>query len=384
MENKKVILTGDRPTGKLHIGHYVGSLKRRVELQNSNKFDEIYIMIADTQALTDKFGNVQNIKDNILEVALDYLSIGIDPSKSTIFIQSQIPQLFELTSYFLDLVTLSRLERNPTVKGELQLRDFNGTIPVGFLCYPVSQAADITLFEATDVPVGIDQAPMIEQTVELVHKFNSLYGETLVSPNIMLDTNSNCQRLPGTDGKNKMSKSLDNCIYLSDDKSTVSKKVMNMYTDETHLKVEDKGHTENNPVFIYLEAFASKKDFDKYLPQYKCLKEMEQHYRNGGLGDVTCKKFLASVLNDFLDPIRVRRKEYENNIPQVYEILKQGSKKALKKAEMTIQKIRKAIKVDYFDDIKFVQKQVKFYQAQHKKEEAYLAYLEKQNGEKNR
>ena len=310
-EKKQIMLTGDRPTGRLHLGHYVGSLRRRVELQNTGKFDEMYVMIADTQALTDNFGVPQKVRDNVIEVALDYLSVGLDPSKVTIFVQSAVPELFELTSYFLDLVTLSRLERNPTVKNELAQKDFGDSIPAGFLCYPVSQASDILAFDATIVPVGEDQKPMLEQTQEIVHKFNSLYGETLVYPEIMLPENKVSRRLPGTDGKAKMSKSLGNCIYLSDDEKTVNKKVMSMFTDETHLNINDPGHTENNPVFIYLEAFATDEHFAKFLPEYKNLDELKAHYERGGLGDVTVKRFLAAVLNDVLEPIRQRRKIFQ-------------------------------------------------------------------------
>jgi len=315
MEEKKIILSGDRPTGKLHIGHYVGSLRRRVELQNSNEFDETYYMIADTQALTDNAGNPNKVRDNVIEVALDYLSVGLDPNKVTIFVQSQVKELFELTCYYLNLVTLSRLERNPTVKNELKLREFsNESIPAGFLCYPISQAADITAFDANIIPVGEDQAPMIEQTNEIIHKFNSTYGLTLNPVKIMLPNNDSCKRLPGTDGKAKMSKSLNNCIYLSDDEKTVTKKAMSMFTDPTHLNINDKGHTKDNPVFIYLDAFVLDEHFKKYLPEYKNLNELKTHYENGGLGDVTCKRFLANVLNDVLTPIRAKRKEYEADI----------------------------------------------------------------------
>lgn len=377
-KKKKIMLTGDRPTGKLHIGHYVGSLRKRVQLQNNASFDEMYVMIADTQALTDKFGSIQNVRDNVIEVALDYLSVGLDPSKVTIFVQSQIPELFELTCYYLDLVTLSRLQQNPTVKTELKQRDFSSNIPAGFLCYPVSQAADITAFEATDVPVGIDQAPMIEQCQEIVHKFNSLYGETLVSPKIMLSENEVCKRLPGIDGKNKMSKSLNNCIYLSDDAKTVSKKVMTMFTDPTHLKIEDCGHTEDNPVFIYLEAFATDKHFEKYLSDYKNLNELENHYRRGGLGDVTVKKFLVNVLNDILQPIRERRKKYESDIPSVYKILEEGSLKAEEKARQTIIKVRRALGVNYFENKKMIEKQSKQFKKKLADEKAMEEFLAKQ------
>jgi tryptophanyl-tRNA synthetase len=375
---KKIILTGDRPTGKLHIGHYVGSLRRRVELQNSGAFDEIYIMIADTQALTDNFGVPQKVRDNIIEVALDYLAAGIDPSKSTIFVQSQVPELFELTSYYLDLVTLSRLERNPTVKSEIAMRQFGESIPAGFLCYPVSQAADITAFDATVVPVGEDQEPMIEQANEIVQKFNSLYGETLVPCKIMEPDQAACKRLPGTDGKAKMSKSLGNCIYLSDDAKTVSKKVMTMFTDPTHLKVEDPGHTDNNPVFIYLDAFAKDEHFAKYLPQYQNLDALKAAYQKGGLGDVIVKRFLADVLNDILEPMRARRKAYEADIPGVYKILQEGSIRAEKKAAETLSRVRRALGINYFTDQKLIEKQSKTFKKQLADEAALEAYLAKQ------
>ena len=375
---KKIILTGDRPTGKLHIGHYVGSLRRRVELQNSGAFDEIYIMIADTQALTDNFGVPQKVRDNIIEVALDYLAAGIDPSKSTIFVQSQVPELFELTSYYLDLVTLSRLERNPTVKSEIAMRQFGESIPAGFLCYPVSQAADITAFDATVVPVGEDQEPMIEQANEIVQKFNSLYGETLVPCKIMEPDQAACKRLPGTDGKAKMSKSLGNCIYLSDDAKIVSKKVMTMFTDPTHLKVEDPGHTDNNPVFIYLDAFAKDEHFAKYLPQYQNLDALKAAYQKGGLGDVIFKRFLADVLNDILEPMRARRKAYEADIPGVYKILQEGSIRAEKKAAETLSRVRRALGINYFTDQKLIEKQSKAFKKQLADEAALEAYLAKQ------
>jgi tryptophanyl-tRNA synthetase len=382
MENEKsnpaIILTGDRPTGKLHIGHYVGSLRRRVELQNSGKFSEIYIMIADTQALTDNFGVPQKVRDNIIEVALDYLAAGIDPTKSTIFVQSQVPELFELTSYYLDLVTLSRLERNPTVKNEIALRGFGESIPAGFLCYPVSQTADITAFDATVVPVGEDQEPMIEQANEIVNKFNSLYGPTLVNCKIMEPDNAACKRLPGTDGKAKMSKSLGNAIYLSDDEKTLTKKVMTMFTDPTHLKIEDPGHTVDNPVFIYLEAFAKDEHFAKFLPQYPNLAELKAAYEHGGLGDVVVKRFLASVLNDTLEPIRERRKAYEADIPSVYKILEEGSKKAEMKAAATLLRVRRALGINYFADGKLIEKQAKAYKKQLADEAALSAYLAKQ------
>lgn len=351
---KKIILTGDRPTGKLHIGHYVGSLRRRVELQNSGEFDEIYIMIADAQALTDNAENPSKIRDNLLEVALDYLSCGIDPNKSVIFVQSAVPALAELNLYYLNLVTVSRLQRNPTVKNEIALRSFETSIPAGFFSYPVSQAADITAFDATVVPAGEDQMPMVEQTQEIVHKFNSIYGDTLVMPKILLPVNENCQRLVGTDGKAKMSKSLGNTIYLSDDTETVKQKVMSMFTDPNHLRVQDPGNTKNNPVFIYLSCFAKDEHFAKYLPEYKNLDEMKAHYERGGLGDMKCKRFLFSVLEDTLTPIREKRKYYEERIDEVYNILLEGTKKANIKANKTLSRVRKAMKINYFEDDSFV------------------------------
>jgi len=379
MEEKKIILSGDRPTGKLHIGHYVGSLRRRVELQNSNEFDETYYMIADTQALTDNAGNPNKVRDNVIEVALDYLSVGLDPNKVTIFVQSQVKELFELTCYYLNLVTLSRLERNPTVKNELKLREFsNESIPAGFLCYPISQAADITAFDANIIPVGEDQAPMIEQTNEIIHKFNSTYGLTLNPVKIMLPNNDSCKRLPGTDGKAKMSKSLNNCIYLSDDEKTVTKKAMSMFTDPTHLNINDKGHTKDNPVFIYLDAFVLDEHFKKYLPEYKNLNELKTHYENGGLGDVTCKRFLANVLNDVLTPIRAKRKEYEADIYKVYDILNEGCQKASLKAKQTILRIERAIGVNYFENRKLIDKQAKTYKKKLEDERKLNEYLAKQ------
>ena len=351
---KKIILTGDRPTGKLHIGHYVGSLRRRVELQNSGEFDEIYIMIADAQALTDNAENPSKIRDNLLEVALDYLSCGIDPNKSVIFVQSAVPALAELNLYYLNLVTVSRLQRNPTVKNEIALRSFETSIPAGFFSYPVSQAADITAFDATVVPAGEDQMPMVEQTQEIVHKFNSIYGDTLVMPKILLPDNENCQRLVGTDGKAKMSKSLGNTIYLSDDTETVKQKVMSMFTDPNHLRVQDPGNTKNNPVFIYLSCFAKNEHFAKYLPEYKNLDEMKAHYEKGGLGDMKCKRFLFNVLEDTLTPIREKRKYYEERIDEVYNILLEGTKKANIKANKTLSRVRKAMKINYFEDDSFV------------------------------
>ena len=345
---KQVILTGDRPTGRLHIGHYVGSLRERVRLQQSDAFDEIYIMIADAQALTDNAEHPEKVRSYVIEVALDYLACGIDPDKSTIFIQSAIPQLPELMFYYMNLVTLSRLQRNPTVKAEIKLRDFENSIPVGFLCYPISQAADITAFGATAVPVGEDQAPMLEQCREIVHKFNSVYGETLVEPQIVLPENSVCARLPGLDGKAKMSKSLGNCIFLSDPPEEVRRKVMSMYTDPDHIRVEDPGKTEGNPVFTYLEAFAQDKHFAEFLPEYENLDALKAHYRRGGLGDVKIKKFLCRVLQDVLSPVYEKRKQWEARLPEVKEILEKGTLAARKKAASTLAAVRKAMKIDYF------------------------------------
>ena len=345
---KNVILTGDRPTGRLHIGHYVGSLRERVRLQNTGKFDEIYIMIADAQALTDNAEHPEKVRSNVMEVALDYLACGINPEKSTIFIQSTVPELTELTFYYMNLVTLSRLQRNPTVKAEIQLRNFETSIPVGFLTYPISQAADITAFGATAVPVGEDQAPMIEQCKEIVHKFNAVYGETLVEPEIVLPANKNCFRLPGLDGKAKMSKSLGNCIYLADEPATIKEKVMSMYTDPDHIKVSDPGKVEGNTVFTYLDAFCREDQFAKYLPDYKNLDELKEHYRRGGLGDVKIKKFLINVLNEELAPIYERRKAWEGRKDEVREILRRGCEAAEKKAAQTLAAVRKAMQIDYF------------------------------------
>ena len=361
---KKIILTGDRPTGKLHIGHYVGSLKRRVELQNSGEFDEIFIMIADAQALTDNADNPEKVRQNIIEVALDYLSCGLDPAKSTLFIQSQIPELTELSFYYMNLVTVARLQRNPTVKSEIAMRNFEASIPVGFFTYPISQAADITAFKATTVPVGEDQEPMIEQTREIVRKFNSVYGEALVEPDILLPDNKACLRLPGTDGKAKMSKSLGNCIYLSDSEADVKKKVMSMYTDPNHIQVSDPGQIEGNTVFTYLDAFCREDAFEKYLPDYKNLDELKDHYRRGGLGDVKVKKFLNSVLQEELAPIRARRKEYEANIPYVYQILKEGSERAERVAADTLAGVKSAMKINYFDDMELIAAQAEKYKNQ--------------------
>lgn len=345
----KVILTGDRPTGRLHIGHYVGSLRERVAIQNFGDYDKIFIMIADAQALTDNAENPQKVRDNIIEVALDYLACGIDPEKSTILIQSMIPELTELTFYYMNLVTVSRAQRNPTVKSEIKMRNFEANIPMGFLAYPISQAADITAFGANTVPAGEDQKPMIEQCREIVHKFNTLYGETLVEPNILLPQNSACLRLPGTDGKAKMSKSLGNCIYLSDEPEDIKKKIMSMFTDPNHLRIEDPGETENNPVFIYLDAFCKDEYFTEFLPEYKNLDELKAHYQRGGLGDVKVKKFLNNVIQKELEPIRTRRKMWEQRVPDVYEILKNGTAEASEVAAKTMHNVRTAMKINYFE-----------------------------------
>lgn len=347
---KQIILTGDRPTGRLHVGHYVGSLKERVRLQNSGKYDEIYIMIADAQALTDNAEHPEKVRDNIIQVALDYLACGLDPEKSTIFIQSMVPELTELTFYYMNLVTVSRVQRNPTVKAEIQMRNFEASIPVGFFCYPISQAADITAFKATTVPVGEDQMPMIEQCREIVHKFNSVYGETLVEPQIILPQNQACLRLPGIDGKAKMSKSLGNCIYLSDEPEDIRKKIMSMFTDPNHLRVEDPGQVEGNPVFIYLDAFCRPEHFAEFLPDCNSLDELKDHYRRGGLGDVKVKKFLNNVIQDELAPIRERRKAWEQRLPDVYDILAEGSKRAKETAAKTLAEVRHSMKIDYFDN----------------------------------
>ena len=347
---KQIILTGDRPTGRLHVGHYVGSLKERVRLQNTGKFDEIYIMIADAQALTDNADNPEKVRQNILQVALDYLACGLDPNKVHIFIQSMVPQLTELSFYYMNLVTVSRLQRNPTVKSEIQMRNFETSIPVGFFTYPISQAADITAFGATTVPAGEDQMPMLEQCREIVHKFNAVYGETLTMPEIMLPQNAACLRLPGIDGKAKMSKSLGNCIYLSEEPEDIKKKVMSMYTDPNHLRVQDPGKVEGNPVFIYLDAFSRPEHFAEFLPEYQNLDELKAHYQRGGLGDVKVKKFLNSVMQAELEPIRNRRKEWEQRLPEVVEILKEGSAVAEKTAAATLAEVRKSMKIDYFTD----------------------------------
>ena len=372
----KIILTGDRPTGRLHLGHYVGSLKRRVELQNSGEYEKIFIMIADAQALTDNADNPEKIRQNIIEVALDYLSAGLDPEKVTIFIQSQVPELCELAFYYMNLVTVQRLQRNPTVKQEIQLRGFSDTeedenlnrkgIPVGFFTYPISQASDITAFRATTVPVGVDQAPMIEQTREIVHKFNAVYGETLVTPEMLLPENAICCRLPGTDGKAKMSKSLGNCIYLSDTPKEVKKKVNSMFTDPEHLQIDDPGHVEGNVVFTYLDAFSTPEHFAKYLPEYASLDEMKAHYRRGGLGDGTCKKFLYAIMEEMLQPIRERRAYYQERIPEVYEILRRGSETARAEAAKTLADVRRAMGIDYFGDEKLIAEHTERYRSNGK------------------
>ena len=354
---KQIILTGDRPTGRLHVGHYVGSLKERVKLQNSGVYDEIYIMIADAQALTDNAEHPEKVRQNIMQVALDYLACGLDPEKATIFIQSMIPELTELTFYYMNLVTVSRVQRNPTVKAEIQMRNFEASIPVGFFCYPISQAADITAFRATHVPVGEDQMPMIEQCKEIVHKFNTVYGETLTDPKIVLPENSACLRLPGIDGKAKMSKSLGNCIYLAEEPEDIKKKVMSMFTDPNHLRVEDPGQVEGNPVFIYLDAFSKPDYFAEFLPEYSGMDELKEHYTRGGLGDVKVKRFLNNVVQSELEPIRARRKEYEKNIPEVYRILQEGSIRAEKVAAQTLADVKAAMKINYFDDQELIQSQ---------------------------
>ncbi|MCI9493752.1 MAG: tryptophan--tRNA ligase [Lachnospiraceae bacterium] len=353
----KVILTGDRPTGKLHVGHYVGSVRPRVELQNSGEYEKIFIMIADAQALTDNADNPEKVRQNVVEVALDYMACGLDPAKSTLFIQSQVPQLCELSFYYMNLVTVSRLQRNPTVKAEIKMRNFETSIPVGFFTYPISQAADITAFKATTVPVGEDQLPMIEQTREIVHKFNSIYGETLVEPQELLSKNQACMRLPGIDGKAKMSKSLGNCIYLSEEADDIKKKVMSMFTDPNHLRVEDPGSLEGNTVFTYLDAFCKDGHFEEYLPEYANLDELKAHYQRGGLGDVKVKKFLNNVLQEALEPIRNRRKELQKDIPYVYEVLKKGSEKAEEVAAKTLDEVRSSMKINYFADTELIRQQ---------------------------
>ena len=358
----KIILTGDRPTGHLHVGHYVGSLRRRVELQNSGEYDKIYIMIADAQALTDNADNPEKVRENIIEVALDYLACGIDPEKSTILIQSQIPELTELTFYYMNLVTVSRLQRNPTVKSEIKMRNFETSIPVGFFTYPISQAADITAFQATTVPAGEDQMPMLEQTKEIVHKFNTVYGEALTEPNILLPENEACLRLPGIDGKAKMSKSLGNCIYLAEEPDEIKKKVMSMYTDPDHIKITDPGKLEGNTVFTYLDAFSKPEQFERYLPEYANLQELKDHYTRGGLGDVKVKKFLNDVMLEELEPIRNRRHEYEKDIAYVYDILKKGSEEAEKVAAKTLAAVKDAMKINYFEDSELIAKHIAKYQ----------------------
>ena len=347
---EQIILTGDRPTGRLHVGHYVGSLAERVKLQNSGKYDEIYIMIADAQALTDNAEHPERVRQNIMKVALDYLAVGIDPEKANIFIQSMVPQLTELTFYYMNLVTVSRVQRNPTVKAEIQMRNFEASIPVGFFCYPISQAADITAFNATAVPVGEDQEPMLEQCREIVHKFNTVYGETLTMPQIVLPSNNACMRLPGTDGKAKMSKSLGNCIYLADPEEVVREKIMSMYTDPDHIRVQDPGKLEGNTVFTYLDAFCQPEHFAEFLPDYQSLDELKAHYQRGGLGDVKVKKFLNNVMQSLLSPMRERRAQWEGRLPEVYEILKKGSEIAAETAQGTLDRVRHAMKIDYFTD----------------------------------
>lgn len=359
MAKDTVILTGDRPTGRLHIGHYVGSLKRRVELQNAGDFKKMFVFIADAQALTDNIDNPEKVRQNVIEVALDYLACGLDPEKITIFIQSQIPELCELSFYFMDLVTVSRLQRNPTVKTEIGMRGFESSIPVGFFTYPISQAADITAFKATTVPAGEDQKPMLEQATEIVRRFNHIYGETLVEPNILLPQNAVCCRLPGTDGKAKMSKSLGNCIYLAESAKEVEKKVKSMYTDPTHLRVEDPGHIEGNTVFTYLDAFCKPEHFGLYWPDYQSLDEVKEHYQRGGLGDMKVKKFLNKILQEELEPIRQRRAEFEKDIPAVYEMLRNGCEEARAVAADTLSEVRRAMKINYFDDAELIAEQAK-------------------------
>lgn len=358
---EKIILTGDRPTGRLHVGHYVGSLRRRVELQNSGEYNKIYIMIADAQALTDNFENPEKVRQNIIEVALDYLSCGLDPALSNMFIQSQVSELTELTCYYMNLVTVSRLQRNPTVKSEIQMRNFEASIPVGFFTYPISQASDITAFKATTVPVGEDQLPMIEQTREIVRKFNSIYDEVLVEPDALLPDNAVCMRLPGTDGKQKMSKSLGNCIFLADSADDVKKKIMGMYTDPLHIQVSDPGHVEGNAVFTYLDAFSRPEHFERYLPDYADIDELKAHYTRGGLGDVKIKKFLNSVMQEELEPIRKRRAEFEKDIPAVYDILRAGTEKAREAAAQTLAEVKAAMKIDYFTDAALIEEQAERY-----------------------
>lgn len=359
----KIILTGDRPTGKLHLGHYVGSLRRRVELQNAADYDRMFVFMADVQALTDNADNPEKIRQNIIEVALDYLSAGLDPQKATLYIQSQIPELAELTVYLMNIVSVSRVQRNPTVKTEVKMRGFEGdSIPLGFFCYPVSQAADIAAFKATTVPAGEDQSPMIELTRELVRRFNEIYAPVLAEPHIMLPENATARRLPGTDGKEKMSKSLGNCIYLSDDKETVWNKVKGMYTDPLHLNVSDPGHVEGNAVFTYLDAFSTDQDFADFWPEFHNLDELKQAYQKGGIGDMKCKKLLNNVINRMLDPIRQRRTELEKDIPEIFNILKKGSEAARETAAQTMDEVRKAMRIDYFNDVQLIREQTEKYQ----------------------
>lgn len=364
MANEKIILTGDRPTGRLHIGHFVGSLRRRVELQNEGDFKKMFVFIADAQALTDNIDNPEKVRQNVIEVALDYLACGLDPEKVTLFIQSQIPELCELSFYFMDLVSVSRLQRNPTVKTEIAMRGFESSIPVGFFTYPVSQAADIAAFRATTVPAGEDQRPMIEQATEIVRRFNHIYGETLVEPQIMLPENAACLRLPGTDGKAKMSKSLGNCIYLSETADEMRKKVMSMYTDPLHVNVSDPGHVEGNAVFTYLDAFCTDEHFDRYWKDYANLNELKEHYTRGGLGDVKCKRFLESILNETLEPIRQRRLEFQKDIPAIYQMLQRGCQDAREVAAATLDDVRRAMKINYFDDAELIAEQVKRFSGQ--------------------
>jgi len=359
----KVILTGDRPTGKLHLGHYIGSLRRRVELQNAGDYEKMFVFMADVQALTDNADNPEKIRQNIIEVALDYLAAGLDPKKCTLFIQSQIPELAELTTYLMNLITVSRVQRNPTVKTEIKMRNFEANIPLGFFCYPVSQAADITLFKATTVPAGEDQEPMLEVTRELVRRFNNVYGEVLVEPDILLPENLTARRLPGTDGKEKMSKSLGNCIYLSDSADEVWQKVRSMYTDPTHVNLNDPGHVEGNAVFTYLDAFSTDEHFAEFWPDYKNLDELKDHYRRGGLGDMKCKKFLNQVLNQFLEPMRQRRHEFEQDIPEIYNILRRGTERARETAAQTMDEVRRAMQINYFDDVELIRSQAERFAA---------------------
>ena len=359
----KVILTGDRPTGKLHLGHYIGSLRRRVQLQNEGDYDRMFVFMADVQALTDNADNPEKIRQNIIEVALDYLAAGLDPDKCTLFIQSQIPELAELTTYLMNLITVSRVQRNPTVKTEIKMRNFEANIPLGFFCYPVSQAADIAMFKATTVPAGEDQEPMLEVTRELVRRFNQIYADVLVEPNILLPENATARRLPGTDGKEKMSKSLGNCIYLSDSPEEVWQKVRSMFTDPDHLRVEDPGKVEGNAVFTYLDAFSTDDDFAQYWPEYSCLDELKCHYCHGGLGDMKCKKFLNTIINNMLEPMRQRRREFEKDIPEIYNILRRGTEQAREVAAQTMSEVRHAMRIDYFDDAELIRQQAERYAA---------------------